>query len=258
MENRQLKKVEPLKYWPHDKNIPVLSESSIAKLKEARILETGKDPWKEDFLNINIDGANLKIPKMLTSRAALLFLGFEVAQAEKLWKMLLNVSSPLVIPNVENGGQWAFWMEVKLWICDEIFEAPGHVQKDKEAFWTKKLLDRVGITQACREQNFKVIKDGKVVTTNLKNQKPQDVLYLVKKYIDHRWQILAKMESVIAQGDHSEWWPRLRKETTKNPMDFQAVYKSVDTPDDKPDESKGLSDMRDLLPTKVPSGLTQW
>lgn len=250
MENIELQRVEAFKYWPHDRNILVLSESTMNKLKEADILEIGKDPWEEDMLNINIDGVDLKIPKMLTSRAALLFLGFTLAQAEKLWKILLKVSSPPVIPNVENGGQWAFWMGVKLWMCDEIFEAPGLFQRDQEAFWTNQLLDHAGITELCRQQELKVIKDGQVVITNLQDQKPQDVLYLVKKYIDHRWQILAKMESVIAHSDQYEWWPRLSREVTKNPMDFQAVYTS--------DGSELLSDIREFLPTTDSSGQAQW
>lgn len=250
MENRQMQLVEGLKYWPHDKNIPVLSESTMIKLKEANILEIVKDPWKEDTLNIKSGAMDLKVPKMLTSRAALLFLGFTIAQAEKLWSILLKVSSPPVIPNVENGGQWAFWMGVKLWMSDEIFDAPRVFQKDQETLWTHKLLDHAGITQLCRQQGLKLIRDGEIVITNLQDQKPQDVLHLVKKYIDHRWQILAQMESVIALGDQSEWLPRLIREATKNPMDFQDVYKS--------DDFELLSDIREFLPTKDSSGQAQW
>lgn len=250
MENMELQRVEAFRYWPHDRNIPVLSESTMNKLKEANILEISKDNWEEDMLNINIDGVQSGMPRMLTSRAALVFLGLTVAQAEKLWKILLKVSSPPVIPNVENGGQWAFWMGVKLWMCDEISEVPGYFQKDQEVSWTNKLLDRAGITKLCREQELKVIRGGETVITCLQDQKPKDVLYLVKKYIDHRWQLLAKMESVLARDDPSEWWPRFSREMTKSPIDFQAVYTS--------DGSEVLTDIREFLPATDSSGQAQW
>lgn len=250
MENKQIPLVEGLKYWPHDRNIPVLSESNLAKLKDAKLLEIIKDPWGEDMLNIKLGTMDFKFPKMLTSRAALLFLGFTEPQAEKLWKILINVSSPPVVPNVENGGQWAFWMGVKLWMSDEIFEAPTLFQREEEASRTYKILDHAGITRRSRQQALKVIRDGKEVLTNLEEQKPQDVLYLVKKYIDHRWQILAKMDSVMALENKSDWWPRLRREVSKSPMDFQEVY--------VPHAFELLSDIRDFIPTTDSSGQVEW
>lgn len=250
MENKQIQLVEGLKYWPHDRNIPVLSESNLAKLREANVLEIMKDPFGEDMLHIKQGVVDFRLPKMLTSRAALLFMGFTEPQAEKLWKILIKVSSPPVVPNVENGGQWAFWMGVRLWMDDEIFEARTLFRGEEEVYRTYKILDHVGVTQRCRQQAFKVIRDGKEVLTNLQEQKPQDVLYLVKKYIDHRWQMLAKVESLIALENKSVWWPRLVKEVTKSPIDFQDVY--------VPHEFGLLSDIRDFLPTTDSSGQGQW
>lgn len=43
MEDMQVQRAEPSRYWPHDGHIPVLSETTINKLREGNVLVTGLD-----------------------------------------------------------------------------------------------------------------------------------------------------------------------------------------------------------------------
>lgn len=48
---------------------------------------------------------------MLTTKGALLTLGFIKPQADTLWHILINVSSAPVVPGIWMEPQSAFWME---------------------------------------------------------------------------------------------------------------------------------------------------
>lgn len=66
------------------------------------------------------------------------------------------------------------------------------------------------------------------ILTCLQNKKPQDVLHLAQEYIDHKSHIFAQMESIIVCNHEVKGWPEIVKKFT-NPIDFPAVYTSVDS-----------------------------
>ena len=78
------------KYWPYDK-IPVISETALKMLEKNFDYETGRDEFGRHSIKLIIFDNYIEVPKFLTSKGALAFLGFTHTRAEQLWEYLINV-----------------------------------------------------------------------------------------------------------------------------------------------------------------------
>ena len=213
-------------YWPFAKYIPVLSEAAMKKLQDKGVLETGPDIYGEDTLKILIDNKHHPIPRYLTSKQALYFLGLNKPRVDTLWEDLLRVTPPFVTPSIYDGGQHPFWMEIKLWLADEIEANPKRFGTEKNDEITDKVLNQIGLDKGARLQFVIVGGANGLFLTSIQEQKPQDILPLVQRFIYHRWLLLAKMDKAIIHGDANgkDWWTRLSEEITKNPINLDELY----------------------------------
>ena len=213
-------------YWPFAKYIPVLSEAAIKKLQDKGVLETGLDIHGEDTLKILINNKRHPIPRYLTSKQALLFLGLTKRRVDTLWEDLLKVTPPFVTPSIYEGGQHPFWMEIKLWLADEIDDNPKRSGTEKNDEISDKVLNKIGLDEGARLQSLMIEGANGPVLTSIQEQKPQDILPLVQRLIYHRWLLLAKMEKAIIHGDTNgkDWWTRLSEEITKDPINLDELY----------------------------------
>lgn len=205
-------------YWPFDKRIPVLSEPAIKKLQDHGVLETGLDNYGEDSLIIVFNSTRHFIPKYLTSKPALYFLGLNKSRVDELWGDLLKVTPPIVIPSISDGGADPFFMEIKLWLADENYERNDSV--------TDNVLNHIGLSEAARSQQLIIHRDGGPITTTIHEQKPKDIIPLVEKFISHKWFVLELMDEMIMSGDRhgKDWWTRLVEELTQDPIDLDEMY----------------------------------
>lgn len=217
-------------YWPYAKYIPVLSEAAMKKLAEKGVLEVGKDNNGDDSLRIKIKDKGYVIPRVLTSKKALLFLGFTKEKVDELWNSLIKVNPPVITPSISDGGEWAFWFELKLWIGDEIYAITKRTADKRDDAWNNTVLGRVGLNDSARLHSLKIKGEKGQVTTFIQEQKPQDLLPLFQRYIYHRWNILAKLDKLVLSDDNpddifeSDWWSRLTEEFEKTPLDLDVLY----------------------------------
>lgn len=221
----ELPRIKDSAYWPYAKFIPVLSNEAQSKLEMIDVLEKGLDVYGDDTLIVKIDGVRHFIPKFLTSKHALLFIGFTKARADELWEILVKVSPPVTLPIVGNAEQ-AFWLHLKLWLVDEFHIMPRSKGSERDDEYTKTVLDLLGFSEVARLQRLVIEgEDGPILTT-INEQKPQDIFPLVQRYIYHKWNLLAHLnKSILADKLGGKgWWTRLREEFTKDPVDLDVLY----------------------------------
>lgn len=221
----EIPRIKDSAYWPYAKFIPVLSNEAQSKLENIGALEKGLDIYGDDTLIVKIDGVRHFIPKFLTSKHALLFLGFTKPRADELWEVLLRVSPPVVIPVVGDAEQ-AFWLNLKLWLADEFYIMPRRTGIERDDEYTKTVLDLLGLSEVARLQRLKIEGDNGPVFTSINEQEPKDILPLVQRYIYHRWNLLAHLNKSILADDlgGKGWWTRLKEEFTKDPVDLDVLY----------------------------------
>ncbi|MCJ1349884.1 hypothetical protein MMC31_008127 [Peltigera leucophlebia] len=213
-------------YWPYAKFIPVLSERALSMLKEKFTVVTGEDNNGDAILRITINQKHYVIPRTLTSKRALTFLGFNKERVNDLWDTLINVRPPVVIPSIEDGAAFAFWCELKLWIGDEMYATTKLPETKRNDTWNNTVLSRIGLNDVARFQGLKIKGEDGQVYTYIQEQKPQDLLPLIQRYIFHRWALLAKMDEIIINTDvfDTDWWVKLVQEFEQSPVDLDVLY----------------------------------
>lgn len=219
-------------YWPYAKFLPVLSETAIRILEARGALEKGQDINGEDTLRIKINNKVYTIPRILTSKKSLSWLGFTKERVNELWETLLKVSSPMIIPSINDGGEWAFWVEIKLWIGDEIYAISKRSADKRDDAWNNTVLSRIGINDTARLQPLKIKGEKGLIYTFIQEQKPQDLLPLIQRYIYHRWHLLSELNKLILVGSsHSieagknrDWLTNMGEQFETNPIDLDFLY----------------------------------
>lgn len=213
-------------YWPLEKYIPTLSSEALTMLKDKTAVETTEDDQGEDSLKIKINDKEHEIPKLLTSKKALSFIGFSKERIDEIWPFLLQVSPPVVIPSVADGPEWAFWFEIKLLIGDVDYATTKMTSTESDDAWNTKVLDRMGMSEEVRMRGLKIQGKESVMFTYLQEQKPQELIPLIQRYIYHRWCVLIKLDSEILAGnsERSDWLETLEEEFEQKPINLDVLY----------------------------------
>lgn len=184
-------------YWPFAKFIPVLSDTALRILAERGALALGRDIDGEEGIWIKIDNRSYEIPRILTSKKTLSWLGFNKERINELWDTLNKVSPPIITPAVSDGGEWAFWCEIKLWIGDEMYAITKRSADKRDQSWNNEVLNRIGFGNWDRLKPVKIKGEKGLIYTFIQDQKPQDLLPLVQRYVYHRWNLLTQMNKMI-------------------------------------------------------------
>lgn len=198
-----IRRIRNTEYWPFAKNIPVLSDTALRILAEQGALELGRDMDGEEVMWIRINNTSYEIPRILTSKKTLTWLGFTKERVDELWKTLIKVSPPVITPTESDGGEWAFWFEIKMWIGDEMYAITKRSADKRDDLWNDKILNRIGFNHSARLKPLKIKGDKGLIYTYIQEQKPQDLLPLVQRFIYHRWNMLAHMNKMILR--HSSY-----------------------------------------------------
>lgn len=229
-------RIKNSEYWPYAKFIPVLSETALEILREKGAIELRKDAGGEEIIRIMINNKSYDIPKILTSKGTLSWLGFTKERVDVLWDSLVKVSPPMITPSISDGGEWAFWQEIKLWIGDEMYAITKRSTDQRDDLWNKKVMDRIGFEDLHRSKRLKLMgENGQMVYTHIQDQKPQDLLALVQRYVYYRWNMLAQMNKMIllhsssshcysSSGMHVDCITRLAVQFEMDPIDLDAMY----------------------------------
>lgn len=197
-------RIRNTEYWPYAKFIPVLSDTALQILKEKGAVELRKDSDEEETMRISAKNRFYEIPKILTSKKTLSWLGFTKERVDELWDTLIKVSPPVTTPSISDGGAWAFWHEIKLWIGDEMYAITKRTADKKDEEWNNKVLKRIGLNDSARHKSLKILRREKYgIYTYIQGSKPQDLLPLVQRYIYYRWNILTQLNKIILHHSSS-------------------------------------------------------
>lgn len=190
-------RIKNAEYWPFAKFIPVLSETALQILYKKGAVELGQGSDGEEVIWLIINNIAYEIPRILTSKRTLSWLGFTKERVDELWDSLVKVSPPMITPSISEGGAWAFWQEIKLWIGDEIYATTKRSTDKRDDVWNIKVLSRIGFDDSHRFRPLKIRGEKGLVYTHIEDQKPQDLLPLVQRYVYHRWNMLAQLNRII-------------------------------------------------------------
>lgn len=183
------------KYWPYD-DIPTISERVLAKLEEYNEYERDWDTFGERSLRLLILNKCILIPRFLTSKGALVFLGFNRTRVKQIWHNQIRLPEPMDEPDIENGGEHLFWTYIVQFLDDNISSAREYENNSTAS--SQDLLDRVGLTREVQRQELRITDaDGLTILTSLQAQLPKDAVPLAKQYIKHRWAMLVGLEDII-------------------------------------------------------------
>lgn len=216
--------------WPVEKKIPVLSELIFDLLLKKDIIETGEEGGKLPFNSFGDEIFRLKhnndlyeIPKVITSKGALLFLGFKTNDIEVLWHYILNRVPPRNEP-VSPYRAYGFWRGINEYLdikCKYLFDQ----NRDVTIMQTKQMLDIIGLRTNVQIQTLQITNDRKeILYLSLQNQNPRSVVSWARRYIQRRWRVLADLENYITSKPGDGWVLDLVKEIKDKPVDSDAPY----------------------------------
>lgn len=222
-------RIKNTEYWPYAKFIPVLSETALRILEEKGALELGQDISGEEGMWIIINNTVYEIPRILTSKKTLSWLGFTKERVDELWNTLLKVSPPMITPSISDGGAWAFWLEIKLWIGDEMYAITKRFADKTDDSWNNKVLSRIGFNDSARLKPLKIKGEKGLIYSSIQEQKPQDLLPLVQRYVYHRWNMLTQMNKMILRhssysSSGTDCLTKLAEQFEREPIDLDTMY----------------------------------
>lgn len=217
--------------WPAEKKIPVLSEHMFDQLLREDIIETRKEGGK--FIPFNCFGDEIfrlkhnkdfyEIPKVITSKGALLFLGFKPNDIEVLWDYILNRVAQRN-ERVSPYRAYRFWRGVNEYLdvkCKYLFDQ----NRDVTILQTKQMLDIIGLRTNVQMQTLQITNDRKEsLYLSLQSQNPEFVVSWARRYIQRRWRVLVDLENYITSKPGGGWILDLVREIKDKPINSDAPY----------------------------------
>lgn len=218
-----------MKFWPRNKDVPILSETTLDMLQLRNIIEIEDEGrvllncYGEDVLKLIINKNEYEIPKYITSQGTLAFLGFTESKVKVLWQHLNSLNLPLdeAIPSYES---YLFWEGVKAWLDSECNKlAIQH--KNNGVIGPKQFLDDIGLTTDVQHQRLKVTYEGKKSEfIYLDEQDMPWVIQWAKRYIKRRWSILINMDFNITHKPINESFSDIVTELNDKPVGSEIAY----------------------------------
>lgn len=214
--------------WPMEKKIPVLSELIFNLLLEKDIIETGEEGGKQPFDRYGDEIFRLKhlndfyeLPKAITSKGTLLFLGFKPDNIEVLWQYIHSRVPKRNEPVSPHGGFWKGineYLDIK---CKQLFDQNRLVT----VMTTKQMLDNIGLRTNVQIQTLQIKNEEKeILYLSLQNQSPIAAISWARRYINRRWKILADLENYINSKPGNGWVMDLVREFRDKPVDSDFPY----------------------------------
>lgn len=219
-----------MKFWPRNKDVAILSETTLDMLQLRNVIEIEDERrrvllncYEEDVLKLIINKNKYEIPKYITSRGTLAFLGFTKSKVKVLWQYLNSLNLPLD-EAIASYEAYLFWEGVKAWLdleCNKL----AIQYKNNDIIGTKQFLDGIGLTTDVQHQRLKVTYEGKKSEfIYLDKQDMPWVIQWVKRYIKRRWSILINMDFNINHKPINESFSDIVMELNDKPVGSEIAY----------------------------------
>lgn len=199
---------------PRFNHIPLLSEEAINILQNS--LKIDVNHWEEDVIRLTIKDQSYEIPRIITSRGALDYLGFNKSQVQKLWNLIKQVDIKVgpLSPIKEFNQRITRYL-------DDIINSISLRNQDGQLKSSTEILDAIGLTNNVQSRQIELTNlprlDGPVRIIQLRKINPICVLDLARKYVIFRWAFLQKMDELILEQKEG-WWEKIVKEFTQSPI----------------------------------------
>lgn len=222
------------KYWLYIR-MPVFSKKVLTTLRKHNFCEIRRNIYGESLITLIILDKRIELPKYLTSKGALVFLGFTPTLVDELWKHLGNAPEPTDGFDIECGGKFYFWTHTTEFLEKKIAAAKENSNGHDR---TKKILDNLGLTDDVQLQGIRIKGNHcEAILTSLRAQMPEDGISLARQYIKRRWEILVGLQDIITQREN--WEEEIVRKFAPGPIDFTALHflelnpwgLSLETPD---------------------------
>lgn len=216
--------------WPEEKNVPVLSTVIADILLKKDIIETGEEGGKipfncygEEIFRLKHNENFYEIPKNLTSKGTLHFLGFRPSEVGILWHYAINRQSPTNEPITQHRA-YGFWKGVNEYLDDKFRNL---IRRNTwiQMMDTKQVLDAIGLRSEVQSQSLTIKNEvGGKLFLSLQNQNPRSVIAWAKRYIKRRWSVLADLEIHINSRPGDGWLLDIVREFNEHPVDTDSAY----------------------------------
>lgn len=216
--------------WPEEKNIPVLSTRIVDILLTKDIIEIGDEGGKipfncygEDILRLKHNKDYYQIPKYLTCKGTLEFLGFSEKEIDLIWQYVINRKPPSNEP-IAPYRAYGFWQGINNYL-DTKFKNLVEENKPIQIMDSKQILDAIGLRNDVQLQTLKLTNEGRnPFYICLQNQNPRYMIQWARRYIRRRWSILADLENHISSRPGDGWLLDIVREFNDKPIDLDIAY----------------------------------
>lgn len=225
---------------PRYNEISVLSNEADMLLTSKGLLEFVRWDWHLDPAHhLTINSKQHLIPRYLTSRGTLDFVGFNRDTTTEIWNYIKECALPMQDLPPYTSAIDEFWAAVIRWFDDRVSQIIRHEKEIPLPERTPELiLDTLGIRDQVQGLSMRLTtpaqaKDDEVgcskaqVQTFQLNRIHTDIVPVwTKRYITRRWNILKKMNDLVLAQDDG-WWEKIVREMESErtvPLDSMEAY----------------------------------
>lgn len=199
---------------PRFNHIPLLSGKAADILKDS--LDIDVNQWGEDAMQLIINDEFYDIPRIMTSRGALDYLGLTKSRVQELWNLIKQVNSRFTYMSPINEFD-----QRMINFVDTILNSIKVRNPDGQMKSSVELLDAIGLTNDAQSRPLELTNlarlSGPVRIIQLRRINPVCVHTLARKYIISRWAFLQEMDELILNQKEG-WWEKIVKEFTQSPI----------------------------------------
>ena len=206
--------------------ISVLSNNAESLLTSKHVLElVSSDRYYDLAWTITINSKEHLIPRWLTSRGTLDFVGFTEVAVGEIWNYIKENALPMKDSYPFASAIDEFWDAVIKWYDHNVAHMIRHEKKivDKRP---ELMLNFLGIKNEVQKLPMRLSTPNPETDDTFQlNRIHTDIVPVwTKRYITRRWNVLKKMNGLVLAQDEG-WWEKIAREMDwMTPLDSMEAY----------------------------------
>lgn len=208
--------------------ISVLSNNAESLLTSKEVLEfVSSDRHYDPAWILTINSREHLIPRWLTSRGTLDFVGFTNSTVAEIWTYIKENAPPTKDTYPFASAIDEFWEAVMTWFDHNVAHMIRHEKDIPESRRTPQLiLNFLGIRNEVQGLPMRLHTAGQEIDDAFQlNRIHTDIVPVwTKRYITRRWNVLKKMNGLVLAQEEG-WWEKIAREMDwMTPMDSMEAY----------------------------------
>lgn len=208
--------------------ISVLSNDAESLLTTKGVLEfVSSDRHYDPVWALTINSKEHLIPRWLTSRGALDFVGFTDSKVTEIWTYMKENAPPTQDTYPFESAIDEFWNAVLTWYDHNVAHMIRHEKDIPVSRRTPQLiLNFLGIRKEVQDRPMRLSTAAKEIDDvfQLNRIHTHIVPVWTKRYITRRWNVLKKMNGLVL-AQEAGWWEKIAREMdSMTPLDSMEAY----------------------------------